>query len=83
MNIQITNLEQLEKMINVLSKNSGHLEAYAQKKLKRDDEINTVIAILKKCRSMISDIEKTESSEEALGWVQGAIIKLEKSKEEF
>ena len=81
--IHITNIEQLEKMINVLSKSGGHLEVYAEKKIKRDSDIDTVTAILKKCRSMINDIEKTEASEEALGWVQGAIIKLEKSKGEF
>lgn len=83
MEIEITNLEQLENMVNFLGKNNGHLEVYAQKKLKRDSDIDTITAILKKCRSMINDIERTESSEEALGWVHGAIIKLESSKEEF
>lgn len=83
MTIVINSLDQLENMINVMSSNQGRLDFYAQKKIERDSQIDTISAILKKCRSMIADIDKTESSEEAIGWVHGAIIKLEKSKCEF
>lgn len=79
--IQITNIEQLENLINGVR--TGTLNQYGQKRIKRDSDIDTVIAILKKCRSMISDIEKTESIEEALGWVQGSINKLNEAKGEF
>lgn len=82
--IHITNIEQLEKMISVLGSNSGRLEVYGEQKLKRDDDINTIIAIIKKCRSMVADIEnQSESTKEGLGWLQGAISSLEKAKGEF
>ncbi len=80
--IKIENIQQLENLISGVK--SGNIETYSKKRQKRDDDIMIVESILKKCRSMIQDIDPlSDSLKEAQGWIHGALSATDKAKVEF